>query len=268
MSARLKNCFADLQNQNKKAFIAYIMAGDPDLQTSQHILDRLPEAGVDIIELGMPFTDPMADGPAIQAAGLRSLAAGQNIHKTLSMVKDFRAHNQTTPIILMGYYNPIHQYGSLKFLEDAAHAGVDGLIIVDLPPEEDDELCTPAKMQNIDFIRLLTPTSDDKRLPVLLNNTSGFLYYVSVRGITGAASPDIAEVESAVARIRAHSDLPIAIGFGIKTPAQAAAMAKIADAVVVGSALISEIEAQKDSPEACVEAAIALASALAKGVNS
>lgn len=265
--SRIDDLFADLKSHGRKAFVAFITAGDPDLKISAEILAGLPEAGADIIELGMPFTDPMADGPAIQAASQRALAAGQTLNGTLKMVADFRERNDTTPIVLMGYYNPIYHYGVDKFITESKQAGVDGLIIVDLPPEEDDELCLPAMQGGLNFIRLATPTTDDKRLPDVLKNTSGFVYYVSITGITGAAAPQQQAVADNIARIQAHTDLPVCVGFGIRTPDQAAAMAAIADGVVVGSALVDIIAETADNRADTVKQVLALASALAEGVN-
>jgi tryptophan synthase alpha chain len=248
------------------------MAGDPDYATSLAILKALPKAGADVIELGMPFTDPMADGPAIQAAGLRALHAGQNMKKTLAAVRDFRAGDDATPIVLMGYYNPIYIYGVERFLADAKSAGVDGLIVVDLPPEEDSELCLPAMKAGLNFIRLATPTTDEKRLPTVLTNTSGFVYYVSITGITGAAAPDTGKVAAAVARIKRHTKLPVCAGFGVRTAAHARAIAEGADGVVVGSALVEAVR-QSLGPDSkptakTVAAVIDLARALAEGVHS
>ena len=240
---RIERRFTALGQENRAAFVAFITAGDPDQATSQAILNGLPGAGVDIIELGMPFTDPMADGPSIQAAGLRALKAGQTLKKTLAMVRVFRETDSDTPVILMGYYNPIHHYGVDAFIADAREAGVDGLIVVDLPAEEDEELCIPALNGGLRFIRLLTPTTDDARLDQVLKNTSGFLYYVSVTGITGAATGATEAVAAARRRFAAKSDLPVAVGFGIKTPEQAAAIAQVADGVVVGSAIVDRIAA-------------------------
>jgi tryptophan synthase alpha chain len=242
MTDRISDIFQSCRAQNRAALVTFIMAGDPDYDTALMLLKAMPDAGADIIELGMPFSDPMADGPAIQNAGRRALRAGQTLAKTLQMVRDFRQTNTTVPLILMGYYNPIYVYGVERFLNDASQAGVDGLIVVDLPPECDDELCLPARDKGLHFIRLATPTTDDRRLPTVLQNTSGFVYYVSITGITGTASADPKKVEQAVARIRRHSDLPVAVGFGVKTPEQAKALAPYADGVVVGSALVSEIE--------------------------
>jgi len=241
MTARIDQCFASLRAQRRAALLTFVTAGDPDLATSQALLNALPGAGADVIEVGMPFTDPMADGPAIQASGLRALRGGQTMKKTLAMVAKFRAGHADTPLILMGYYNPIYVYGVEAFLRDAKAAGVDGLIVVDLPPEEDEELCLPAMKAGLAFIRLATPTTDDKRLPAVLANTSGFVYYVSIAGITGAAAPDAGKVGAAVARIKAHTHLPVAVGFGVKDAASAAAIAANADGVVVGSALIEAL---------------------------
>ena len=267
MSSRIDDLFADLKSKGRKAFVAFITAGDPDLDISAEILAGLPAAGADIIELGMPFTDPMADGPAIQAASQRALAADQNLAGTLDMVATFRTKNDTTPLVLMGYYNPIYHYGVDKFIATAKRAGVDGLIIVDLPPEEDDELCLPAMQGGLNFIRLATPTTDDKRLPEVLNNTSGFVYYVSITGITGAAAPQKQAVAENIARIKNHTHLPVCVGFGIRTPEQAAAMADSADGVVVGSALVDIIAETADNRADTVNQVLALASALAEGVN-
>src|SRR6187401_2571102 len=237
-STRIDARFAELQKQGRSAFVTFLMAGDPDPATSLAIIKALPKAGADIIEIGMPFTDPMADGLAIQAAGLRALKGGQTLRKTLQLVREFRKSEADTPLVLMGYYNPIYIYGVDKFLVDAKAAGVDGLIIVDLPPEEDDELCIPALKAGLNFIRLATPTTDDKRLPAVLANTSGFVYYVSIAGITGAAAADSKVVGEAVARIKRHTRLPICVGFGIRTPEAARAIAEKADGSVVGTALI------------------------------
>ncbi len=238
---RIDARFAALKAAGRPGLITFVMAGDPDGDSFEAILAALPGAGADLIEIGMPFTDPMADGPAIQAGGLRALAGGQTMVKTLAQVDRFRARDQATPIILMGYYNPIYAYGVERFLADAKGAGVDGLIIVDLPPEEDDELCLPAIAADLAFVRLATPTTDDRRLPTVLTNTGGFVYYVSITGITGAASPQAADVAAAVGRLKRHTDLPVAVGFGIRTAEQAAAIAATADAAVVGSAVVSLI---------------------------
>ena len=246
MTTRIDTRFAALKHEGRAALITFVMAGDPDPIASLDILRALPKAGADIIELGMPFTDPMADGPTIQAAGLRALAAGMTLHKTIELVKSFRATDNTTPIVLMGYYNPVYVYGVERFLVDAKAAGVDGLVVVDLPPEEDAELCIPALKAGLNFIRLATPTTDDSRLPAVLNNTSGFVYYVSITGITGMAIPDYSHVGAAVQRIKAHTDLPVAVGFGVRTAANAASIARYADAVVVGTALIDAIKSTLD----------------------
>jgi tryptophan synthase alpha chain len=247
------------------------MAGDPDTKTSLAILKALPKAGADVIELGMPFTDPMADGPAVQASGLRALNAGQNMIKTLGMIRAFRKSDDTTPIVLMGYYNPIYIYGVMKFLADAKSAGVDGLIVVDLPPEEDEELCLPALKAGLNFIRLATPTTDDKRLPAVLANTSGFVYYVSITGITGSAAPDADKVHAAVTRIKRHTQLPVAVGFGIRTAKQARAIASGAEGVVVGSALVNAVKDSLDkkgkATSRTVKAVATLVAELAKGVR-
>ena len=240
---RIDRTFAELKAVNRAGLVTFVTAGDPDLVTAAAILDGLPDAGADIIELGMPFTDPMADGPAIHAASLRALKAGTTLKLTLDLVRRFRTRNEATPIVLMGYYNPIYRYGVDKFLADAIEVGVDGLIVVDLPPEEDVELCLPALHAGVSFIRLATPTTDDDRLVRVLSNTSGFVYYVSITGITGAGASDPAQVAREVKRIRRQTDLPIAVGFGIRTPEQAAAIAKIADAVVIGSALVNKVAA-------------------------
>lgn len=238
---RIDARFAKLKSENRKAFVAYIMAGDPDLETSLAVMQGLPEAGVDIIELGVPFTDPMADGPTIQLAGQRALESGQTLAKTLDMVRRFREDDADTPIVLMGYYNPIYAMGVETFLKQAVQAGVDGLIVVDLPPEEDSELCLPAADAGLNFIRLATPTTDDRRLPKVLQNSSGFVYYVSITGITGAAAAQAAEVGPEVARIKAGTDLPVIVGFGITTPQAAQDIASVADGCVVGSAIVKEI---------------------------
>ncbi|MEO1198308.1 MAG: tryptophan synthase subunit alpha [Pseudomonadota bacterium] len=268
---RIDRRFADLKAEGRAGLVTFITAGDPDLATSQAILNGLPAAGADVIELGMPFSDPMAEGPPIQASSKRALDAGQTMAKTLQMVRDFRARDDATPIVLMGYYNPIYSYGNDRFLADAKQAGVDGLIIVDLPPEADDELCLPALDHGLNFIRLATPTTDDKRLPAVLANTSGFVYYVSITGITGAAAPDADRVASAVTRIKSHTELPVAVGFGVKTPDQAAGIARAADAVVVGSALVNAVrdslDAEGRATTGTVSAISDLVRALAAGVN-
>jgi tryptophan synthase alpha chain len=240
-TSRIERRFAALKEEGRKAFVAFVTAGDPDYATSEKILNGLPAAGADIVELGMPFSDPMADGPAVQASSLRALKSGQTMRKTLQLVRGFRKRDKDTPIVLMGYYNPIYVYPSEAFLDDAKAAGVDGLIIVDLPPEADEELCLPAVARGLNFIRLATPTTDDKRLPAVLANTSGFLYYVSITGITGTAAPDVAAVHAHVARIRKSATIPVVIGFGITTPAQAKAIAASADGIAVGSALVNAV---------------------------
>ena len=244
---RIKRRFAGLKAEGRAAFLPFITAGDPDLETSREILFGLPAAGADLIEIGMPFSDPMADGPAIQAASVRALKSGHTMVKTLDLVRQFRERDADTPIILMGYYNPIYIYGVEQFVSDAKAAGVDGMIVVDVPPEADDELCLPAVEQGLCFIRLTTPTTDDKRLPSVLQNTSGFVYYVSITGITGAASADVNEVHAQVERIRKAAKLPVGVGFGIRTPEQVAAMGEKADAVIVGSALVTEIAQSLDA---------------------
>ena len=272
MSTRIEKRFADLKRDGRAALVTFTMAGDPDYDTALAIAKALPKAGADVIELGMPFTDPMADGPAIQAAGVRALAAGQTMKKTLALVREFRKGDDVTPIVLMGYYNPIYIYGVDRFLADAKSAGIDGLIVVDLPPEEDDELCIPALKSGLNFIRLATPTTDDKRLPAVLNNTSGFVYYVSITGITGAAAPDASKVNAAVARIKRHTKLPVVVGFGVRSAEQARAIAEGADGVVVGSALVSAVKDSLDkngkAGAGTVKAASDLVSALAQGVRS
>lgn len=241
--SRLERRFAALKAEGRGGLITFTTAGDPDYDTAYNILKRLPEAGADVIELGMPFSDPMADGPSIQAAGLRALDAGMTLRKTLEMVRSFRADDDVTPIVLMGYYNPIYSYGVDAFVKDALGAGVDGLIIVDLPPEEDDELCEPAVAAGLHFIRLATPTTDDERLPKVLTNTSGFIYYVSIMGITGTTAASADAVRTAVTRLKSHTDLPVAVGFGIRTPEQAAEVAAVADAAVVGTAIVERVKA-------------------------
>jgi len=241
VTTRIDRRFAVLREQHRVALVTFVTAGDPDYETSLKIIKGLPGAGADIIELGMPFTDPMADGPAIQAAGLRALRNGQTMDRTLSLVRAFREADRGTPIVLMGYYNPIYVRGVDRFLVEAKAAGVDGLIVVDLPPEEDDELCIPAMAAGLNFIRLTTPTTDDARAPAVFKNTSGFVYYVSVLGITGTKTPDIQNVRANVIRLKGHTKLPIAVGFGVKTAAQARAIAKDADGIVIGSALVSAV---------------------------
>jgi tryptophan synthase alpha chain len=272
MSARIEACFEKCRSENRAALVAYVMAGDPDPETSLALLKSLPKAGADIVEFGLPFTDPMADGPVIQAAGLRALKAGQTTAKTLDMVRALRTSDEATPVILMGYYNPIYSYGVAAFLKDAKAAGVDGLIVVDLPPEEDDELCLPALAAGLDFIRLATPTTDDARLPAVLAHTSGFVYYVSITGITGTATPDFGKVAAAVERIKRHTPLPVVVGFGVKSGAHAAAIAEGADGVVVGSALVEAVHGSLDgdgrTTSRTVEAVTTLVKNLAEGVRS
>jgi tryptophan synthase alpha chain len=269
---RIDRRFAALKKQSRAGLVTFLMAGDPDQKTSLAIIEALPKAGADVIEIGMPFTDPMADGPAIQAAGLRALKSGQTLKKTLDMVRAFRARDTETPIVLMGYYNPIYIYGVDRFLADAKAAGVDGLIIVDLPPEEDNELCLPTLKAGLNFIRLATPTTDDRRLPAVLANTSGFVYYVSITGITGARAPDTARVSEAVTRIKCHTHLPVAVGFGVKDAARARAIAEGADAVVVGSALVEALRDSLDkggkATAGTVKAVTDLVSSLAEGVRA
>ena len=270
-TTRIERRFAALKSAKRGGLVAFVTAGDPDYELSADLLRQLPGAGADVIELGMPFTDPMADGPAIQASSLRALKSGMTLKKTMQLVTAFRKGDVETPIILMGYYNPIYSYGVPAFLKDAKTAGVDGLIVVDLPPEEDEELCLPALKAGLNFIRLATPTTDDRRLPAVLRNTSGFVYYVSIAGITGTRSAANADVSAAVARLKRHTDLPVAVGFGIKTAGQAEAIAKVADAAVVGSALVSRIAAHvgedgKASPKV-VEDTLALVRELAAGVR-
>ena len=271
MTTRIDARFAQLKKEGHSALVTYLMAGDPDPETSLEVIRALPKAGADIIEIGMPFTDPMADGPSIQAAGLRALKAGMTLKKTLALVRDFRKGDDTTPIVLMGYYNPIYIYGVDRFLADAKSAGVDGLIVVDLPPEEDSELCIPALKAGLNFIRLATPTTDDKRLPAVLANTSGFVYYVSVTGITGAASADSNVVGEAVARIKRHTKLPVCVGFGIRTPEAARAIAANADGAAVGTALVEalrgSLDSQGNATGKTVAAVAELTVALAAGVR-
>ncbi len=272
MTTRLSDRFAQTAAQKRAALVTYVMAGDPDRETARAILASLPGAGSDVIEFGMPFSDPMADGPAIQQAGLRALHAGQTLHKTLEDIAWFRKTDKTTPIVLMGYYNPVYIYGVEKFLADAKTAGIDGLIIVDLPPEEDSELCVPALKAGLNFIRLATPTTDEKRLPKVLSNTSGFVYYVSINGITGTATPDYSQVAKAVGRIKQHTKLPVAVGFGVKTPSDAREISKGADGVVVGSALVdalrNSLDADGKATAATVAAVSTLVSSLAGAVRN
>lgn len=269
--SRVEARFAALKQEGRAALVTFVTAGDPDLETSWEILKGLPAAGADVIEIGMPFSDPMADGPAIQAGSLRALQGGMTLRKTLDLARRFRQQDSETPIILMGYYNPIYSMGPQRFLEEAVSAGVDGLIIVDLPPEEDDELCEPAVAAGLHWIRLATPTTDDARLPKVLKNTSGFLYYVSVLGITGTRSALTEEVAAAVERFRRHTDIPVAVGFGIKTPEQAAAIGRVADAAVVGSAIVDRIHSSLDeggkATSETVPAALDLVRALADGMR-
>jgi tryptophan synthase alpha chain len=271
MTTRIDTCFAELKKQGRSAFVTFLMAGDPDPATSLEIIKALPKAGADVIEIGMPFTDPMADGPSIQAAGLRALKGGMTLKKTLELVRGFRKDDNATPIVLMGYYNPIYIYGVDKFLTDAKAAGVDGLIIVDLPPEEDTELCLPAMKAGLNFIRLATPTTDDKRLPAVLANTSGFVYYVSITGITGAAAADSKTASEAVARIKRHTKLPVCVGFGIRTPDAARAIASHADGAVVGTALVDALRGSLDSEgratSKTINAVADLTASLAQGVR-
>ncbi|NBU13775.1 MAG: tryptophan synthase subunit alpha [Alphaproteobacteria bacterium] len=272
MTTRIDTRFAELKAEGRAALVTFYMGGDPDPETSLKVIKALPKAGADLIEIGMAFTDPMADGPTIQAAGLRALSKGITLEKTLGIVSDFRKDDEKTPIILMGYFNPIFIYGVEKFLVDAKAAGVDGLIVVDCPPEEDDELCKPALKAGLNFIRLATPTTDEKRLPKVLQNTSGFVYYVSIAGITGAARPDPQKVGASVARIKSHTNLPVAVGFGVRTAADAAEIAKVADGVVVGSALVDAVRhslhADGRPTELTVGSVVAIVEDIAKGVRS
>jgi tryptophan synthase alpha chain len=269
--SRIDRRFAALKQEGRAGLVTFLMAGDPDPATCLAIVKSLPQAGADIVELGMPFTDPMADGPAIQAAGLRALHAGQTLAKTLDLVRGFRTEDDATPIVLMGYYNPIYIYGVDRFLVDAREAGVDGLIVVDLPPEEDEELCLPALRAGLNFIRLATPTTDEKRLPAVLTNTSGFVYYVSMTGITGMALAETGSVTAAVARIKRHTELPVAVGFGVKTAEHARAIAQGADGVVVGSALVEALRASLDADGKATSRTVAavrdLTATLAVGVR-
>ncbi|WP_397377890.1 tryptophan synthase subunit alpha [Pseudomonas sp.] len=264
--SRLQARFAELKEQNRAALVTFVTGGDPNYDASLAILKGLPAAGADVIELGMPFTDPMADGPAIQLANIRALDNGQDLAKTLQMVREFREGEQVTPLVLMGYFNPIHKYGVERFIAEAVASGVDGLIVVDLPPEHNVDLCDPAQVAGLDFIRLTTPTTDDNRLPKVLNGSSGFVYYVSVAGVTGAGAATLDHVEQAVTRLRRHTDLPLCIGFGIRTPEHAATIARLAEGVVVGSALIDQI-ANATSDEQAVDGVLSLCAALAEGVR-
>ncbi|MER9590891.1 tryptophan synthase subunit alpha [Mesorhizobium australicum] len=272
MTTRIDRRMAKLKAEGRPALVTYFMGGDPDYATSLSIMKALPGAGSDVIELGMPFSDPMADGPAIQAAGLRALKGGQTLVKTLKMASDFRAGDDETPIVLMGYYNPIYIYGVDRFLKDAIASGIDGLIVVDLPPEMDEELCIPALKAGINFIRLATPTTDDKRLPKVLQNTSGFVYYVSMTGITGSALADTGKVATAVQRIKGHTNLPVCVGFGVKTAEQARVIGANADGVVVGTAIVNAVanvlgpKGEKTADPA--ETVATLVSGLAQGVRS
>ncbi|AZO17428.1 tryptophan synthase subunit alpha [Mesorhizobium sp. M2A.F.Ca.ET.043.05.1.1] len=272
MTTRIDRRMAKLKSEGRPALVTYIMGGDPDYETSLSIMKVLPASGSDVIELGMPFSDPMADGPAIQAAGLRALKGGQTLARTLKMASEFRAGDDETPIVLMGYYNPIYIYGVERFLADAKASGIDGLIVVDLPPEMDEELCIPALKAGVNFIRLATPTTDDKRLPKVLENTSGFVYYVSMTGITGSALADTAKVSTAVTRIKGHTALPVCVGFGVKTAEQARVIGASADGVVVGTAIVNAIanvlgpKGEKTADPA--EAVATLVSGLAQGVRS
>jgi tryptophan synthase alpha chain len=269
--SRIASCFAALQKEGRAGLVTYLTCGDPDGESFAQMLAGLPQAGADLIEVGVPFSDPMADGPAIQAAGLRALKAGMNLKTVLSIVHQFRTKDEATPVVLMGYYNPIYRYGVPRFLADAKAAGVDGLIVVDLPPEHDEELCLPAQQAGIDFIRLATPTTDDKRLPKVLSNTSGFIYYVAVAGITGTKSAAGDVITAAVTRLKLHTHLPVAVGFGIRTPAQAQEVARVADAAVVGSALVDRVAANLDgdgkAKPALVGAVLEDVRALAQGVR-
>jgi tryptophan synthase alpha chain len=272
MTARMDKRFADLKAENRPALVTYFMAGDPDYETSLGIMKALPEAGADVIELGMPFSDPMADGPAIQMAGQRALKGGQTLVKTLQLARDFRKTDNETPIVMMGYYNPIYIHGVEKFVDEALEAGIDGLIVVDLPPEMDDELCIPAVAKGINFIRLTTPTTDDKRMPRVLQNSSGFVYYVSMNGITGSSLPDPSLVSGAVKRIKGHTDLPVCVGFGVKTAEHAKLIGASADGVVVGTAIVNQIASSltKDGKATAdtVQAVATLVSGLASGTRS
>ena len=271
MTTRIDRRFVALKSEGRPALVTFVTAGDPGYDASLAIVRALPAAGADVIEIGMPFSDPMADGPAIQASGRRALKGGQTLKKTLALVRAFREQDADTPIVLMGYYNPIYSYGNDAFLDDAKSAGVDGLIVVDLPPEADDELCIPAIERGLNFIRLATPTTDDKRLPAVLAHTSGFVYYVSILGITGTASPDVSRVAAAVERIKRHTILPVAVGFGVNTAAQAAAIGRAADGVVVGSALVTalrnSLDADSRATKTTVSAVTDLVADLARGVR-
>lgn len=268
MTARMDKRFADLRAQNRPALVTYFMGGDPDFETSLGIMKALPEAGADVIELGMPFSDPMADGPAIQMAGQRALKGGQTLATTLDLAREFRKQDDETPIVLMGYYNPIYIYGVDKFLDDALAAGIDGLIVVDLPPEMDDELCIPAIQKDVNFIRLATPTTDEKRLPTVLKNTSGFVYYVSMNGITGSALPDPSTISGAVERIKSHTTLPVCVGFGVKTADHAKAIGAVADGVVVGSAIVNQIALSLSKDGKATNDTVPAVTTLVKGLST
>lgn len=268
MTARMDKRFADLRAENRPALITYFMGGDPDFETSLGIMKALPEAGADVIELGMPFSDPMADGPAIQLAGQRALKGGQTLKTTLDLAREFRKQDDATPIVLMGYYNPIYIYGVEKFLDDALACGIDGLIVVDLPPEMDDELCIPALARGINFIRLATPTTDGKRLPAVLKNTSGFVYYVSMNGITGSALPDPSLISGAVGRIKTHTELPVCVGFGVKTADHAKAIGAVADGVVVGSAIVNQIAGSLTKDGQATADTVPAVTTLVKGLST
>ncbi|NUS69779.1 MAG: tryptophan synthase subunit alpha [Ensifer adhaerens] len=268
MTARMDKRFADVAAEGRPVLVTYFMGGDPDFETSVSIMKALPKAGADVIELGMPFSDPMADGPAIQLAGQRSLKSGQTLAKTIEIARRFREDDQRTPIVLMGYYNPIYIYGVDRFLTDALAAGIDGLIVVDLPPEMDDELCIPALEKGINFIRLATPTTDDRRLPKVLENTSGFVYYVSMNGITGSALPDPSLIAGAVGRIKAHTNLPVCVGFGVKTAEHARAIGASADGVVVGTAIVNQIASSLTEEGKATDATVPGVEALVRGLSA
>ncbi|APO72887.1 tryptophan synthase subunit alpha [Rhizobium etli 8C-3] len=268
MTARMDKRFADLKTEGRPALVTYFMGGDPDYETSLGIMKALPEAGSDVIELGMPFSDPMADGPAIQMAGQRALKGGQTLKKTLQLAADFRKSDNSTPIVMMGYYNPIYIYGVEKFLDDALASGIDGLIVVDLPPEMDDELCIPAIRKGINFIRLATPTTDDKRLPTVLKNTSGFVYYVSMNGITGSALPDPSLVSGAVKRIKQHTSLPVCVGFGVKTADHAKVIGSSADGVVVGTAIVNQVATSLSRDGKATADTVQAVATLVRGLSS
>jgi len=268
MTARMDKRFADVAAEGRPVLVTYFMGGDPDFETSVSIMKALPKAGADVIELGMPFSDPMADGPAIQLAGQRSLKGGQTLAKTLEIARRFREEDQRTPIVLMGYYNPIYIYGVDRFLTDALAAGIDGLIVVDLPPEMDGELCVPALETGINFIRLATPTTDDRRLPKVLENTSGFVYYVSMNGITGSALPDPSLIAGAVGRIKAHTNLPVCVGFGVKTAEHARAIGASADGVVVGTAIVNQIASSLTEEGKATDATVPGVEALVRGLSA